>query len=265
MDVLSRGYRRQGGTAARVRPDGTAEEFGDEPLLIARKAGVPVYVASQRYEAGLMAEDDEPGDEDRPRVHILDDAFQHRQLHRDVDILLLDRDDWQDRLLPAGNLREPLHALKRASVIAIPDSDRELEGELRAWGWQGPLWRLRRHMEVPPMDGPVVAFCGIARPAQFFAGLEAPGLRLAARVVFRDHHRYTARDLDRLQGAARSCGAAALISTEKDLVRLERLSVSHAPALPLLSAGLRIEIEDAPAALDWLTRRLNDAKPRPSL
>lgn len=265
VDVLSRGYRRQGQSAERVRPDGTAGEFGDEPLLIAREAGVPVYVAPQRYEAGLLAEADASLDERRPRVHILDDAFQHRQLHRDVDILLLNRDDWCDRLLPAGNLREPLLAAKRASVIAIPESDGEFEGELRGWGWPGPIWRLRRHMEVPPVEGPVVAFCGIARPEQFFDGLAAAGLRLAARSVFGDHHSYTARDLDRLQSAARSSGAAAIITTEKDLVRLERLSVSLAPALPLLTAGLRIEIEDEPAALDWLTSRLSNAKQRPSL
>ncbi len=60
-----------------------------------------------------------------PRVHILDDGFQHRQLYRDIDILLLNRDDWRDRLLPAGNLREPLRAARRATVLAIPAEDTE--------------------------------------------------------------------------------------------------------------------------------------------
>ncbi len=124
--------------------DGTADEFGDEPLLIARETGVPVYVAGQRYEAGLLAEAERSADS-RFGLHLLDDGFQHRQLHRDVDILLLDRRDWQDGLLPAGNLREPLKAVRRAAVIAIPADEPELEAELRAWGWDGPVWRLHRN------------------------------------------------------------------------------------------------------------------------
>src|ERR1700752_4234048 len=116
VDVLSRGYGRTSREAARVSPDGTAAEFGDEPLLIARETGVPVYVALQRYQAGLLAEaeadaasaagEQNIGQSESPSAHLLDDGFQHRQLHRDVDILLMNRADWHDSLLPAGNLRE---------------------------------------------------------------------------------------------------------------------------------------------------------------
>jgi tetraacyldisaccharide 4'-kinase len=268
VDVLSRGYGRQTAAATRVRPDGTTEEFGDEPLLIAREAGVPVFVAGQRYEAGLLAEAD-PGQDGRSergrRVHILDDGFQHRQLYRDVDILLLNREDWHDRLLPAGNLRETLDAARRANALVIPFDDPALESELRAWGWQGPIWRLHRHMDVPKIDSPVVAFCGIARPHQFFGGLEAAGLRLAARMTFRDHHRYIARDLGRLQSAARAAGASALVTTEKDKVRLESLVAPFPLGLPLLTAGLSVEIEDESAALDWLIARLDAAPTGPIL
>ena len=143
----------------------------------------------------------------------------------------------------------------RASVIAIPAADPGLEADLRAWGWEGPVWRLHRRMEIPPVDAPVLAFCGIARPHQFFAGLEAAGLRLAARVAFRDHHPYTARDLGRLQAAARAAGAAALVTTAKDQVRLAPLIAALPPDLPLLTASLRIEIEEESAALDWLVRQ----------
>ncbi len=268
VDVLSRGYGRQTIAASRVRPDGTAEGFGDEPLLIARETGVPVFVAGERYEAGILAEADHGRDgrsEWGNRVHILDDAFQHRQLYRDVDILLLNREDWQDRLLPAGNLRETLDAARRASVLVIPFDDRGLESELRAWGWRGPIWRLHRRMGVPAIDGPVIAFCGIARPHQFFEGLEAAGLRLAARMTFRDHHRYTNRDLERLQSAARSAGPTALVTTEKDRVRLGSLAAPFPLAVPLLTAGLRVEIDDESAALDWLIARLNAAPASPSL
>jgi tetraacyldisaccharide 4'-kinase len=182
-----------------------------------------------------------------------------------VDILLLDRRDWQDSLLPAGNLREPLRAARRASVIAIPADEPELEGELRTWGWQGPVWRLRRKMEIPAVDGPVAAFCGIARPEQFFAGLEAAGLGLASRTAFPDHHRYTARDLDGLLSKAREAGATALITTEKDMVRMGKLVTSFAEIISLVTVRLWIEIENQQAALDWLTDQLVLGSTQPPL
>ena len=253
--VLSRGYGRESRLAARVNPEGTAEEFGDEPLLLARETGLSVYVAPQRYDARMLAEaaSQLTAEEDhQPIVHLLDDGFQHRQLARDVDILLLDCCDWQDRLLPAGNLREPLEAARRASVIAIPADEPEFESELRTWGWQGPVWRLRRTMEVPTVDGPVAAFCGIARPEQFFSGLEAAGLRLTVGTAFPDHHRYSAHDIESLATAARAAKATALLTTEKDRVRMGRLASTPAALLPLLTARLAIEIEDQDAAIDWL-------------
>jgi len=187
-----------------------------------------------------------------PIVHLLDDGFQHRQLARDINILLLNRRDWQDWLLPAGNLREPLSAARRASIIAIPATDPKLEDDLRAWGWQGPVLRLRRTMKIPTVKGPIAAFCGIARPEQFFAGLEAAGLKLAFRQVFPDHHRYTALDLDRLVAAALD-----------DLVRLGALSSTFPESMPLSVVRLRIEIENQAAAIDWLVDRLTPASAQP--
>lgn len=250
VDVLSRGYGRRGRTAARVDPAGSAGEFGDEPLLIARAAGVPVWVAPERYDAGLLAESEMDGHV--ARVHILDDGFQHRQLHRDTDILLVSRVDFEDRLLPAGDLREPLQAAERAHVIALPGDEQTLESDLRQRGLQQPFWRLRRRMQIPPLAGPVLAFCGIARPAQFFAGLESAGVRLAGRRAFPDHHRYAQADLDRLAAQCRAAGAAALLTTDKDAVRLEGL---RAP-LPVVTAGLGIEVEEEQTAVDWLLARL---------
>jgi tetraacyldisaccharide 4'-kinase len=299
VDVLSRGYGRRDKNPARVDPDGAAEEFGDEPLLIAQEAGVPIYVAAQRYEAGLLAETDAERAGTKPRpagaakemipvkgtgfstyintaestwalapegrssenspqpiVHLLDDGFQHRQLHRDVNILLLNRQDWTDSLLPAGNLREPLQAAHRATVLAIPASEPELEAELKAWGWTGPVWRLRRSMELPAVDGPVAAFCGIARPAQFFAGLEAVGVTVALRHAFRDHYRYTPADLKSLAVMAHAAGATALLTTEKDRLRIGKLSAAFPELLPLKTVRLRVEIEHADEAIEWLAERL---------
>ncbi len=249
--MLSRGYGRSSNTALRVDPDGAAEQFGDEPLLIARASGVGVYVAAQRYEAGLMAES-ALSDLVLPAVHLLDDGFQHRQLHRELNILILDGCDLHDHLLPAGNLREPLSAIHRADVLAIPADDAEIEPRLKNLKWSGPIWRLKRRMEVPSVAGPVVAFCGIARSDQFFAGLEARGMHLASRIAFADHHRYDQHDLDCILGAARSINAAAFITTEKDRVRLGKHSASFPDSCPLKTAQLTIEIEDQNAVLDWI-------------
>ena len=260
VDVLSRGYGRKSSEAARVNQDGTAEDFGDEPLLIARKTGVPVWVGAERYEAGGLADQDfiqrggAMSGDPAPLVHLLDDGFQHRQLFRHVDVLMANREDWRDHLLPAGNLREPLEAVGRASVLAIPADDGEFEDELREWGWSGPIWRVRRRMHIPVIDGPVVAFCGIARPEQFFAGLEQRGLKLASKKAFADHYRYTQSDVDSLLAAARKANASALITTEKDYVRLGALTAAFGERLR--TAELAIEFDDEQSVAAWLKKRL---------
>ena len=257
VDVLSRGYGRKSREAVRVRPDGTADEFGDEPLLIAQKAGVPVYVAAQRFEAGSLVESAAESEEmppGRPVLHLLDDGFQHRQLHRDIDILLVSRGDWHDRLLPAGSLREDRGAAKRAQVLAIPADDPGFAEELRVFGWSGQVWRLRREMEVPAVNGAVAAFCGIAKAEQFFDGLAAKGLHIAAKIAFRDHHRYSPKDRDAIVATARKSGASALITTEKDRVRIGEMASTIPGSLPLLTAGLRIDFEDD--AIEELVARL---------
>ncbi len=269
VDVLSRGYGRTSTQPLRVDPNGSTESFGDEPLLIAR-AGISVYVAPNRYKAGLLAERDSAAQDDaasrhRPSAHLLDDGFQHRQLARDLDILLLNREDWQDTLLPAGNLREPLRAASRADIIAIPAKDSVLEADLRASGLTCPIWRVRRRMQIPDVTGPVAAFCGIARPAQFFAGLEARGLKLVLRRAFPDHHLYTAAELSKLAADAQTAGAAVLLTTEKDAIRLGSLIGVFASNLPLHTATLEVEIEDEDAVAGWLAERLRTASRPPSL
>jgi tetraacyldisaccharide 4'-kinase len=370
VDVLSRGYGRQSQWVSRVDENGSAEDFGDEPLLIACVTGVPVYVAPQRYDAGQLAEanataeaemkaeaearqlasqpepdapepaatqSEEPdrigekppaptetpaqtdpsaqtepvlasikpelpglnaGDEpaasagelapeaapaeqspaETPspaeeqeeakssiHVHLLDDGFQHRQLARDVNILLLNQRDWQDWLLPAGNLREPVAAISRADVLALPANQPELEVALRLWGWEGPIWRLVRSLEITAINGPVAAFCGIAHPDQFFEGLEEAGLEVALRLSFPDHYTYTAGILEELIAQARNKNVTAVITTEKDLVRMGNLALTFPRSMPLTTARLRIKIEDQDAAIDWLINRLTPMPPHPPL
>jgi tetraacyldisaccharide 4'-kinase len=255
VDVLSRGYgRRRSALPLLVDPVGTSEQFGDEPLVIAREAQVPVFVATERYEAGLLAE--RRSALSGFGLHLLDDGFQHRQLARDVDILLLGHGDLNDHLLPAGNLREALRAAGRADVFAIPEDEPEVAEWVQTRGWKGTVWRLRRRMDVPRIEGPVVAFCGIARPEQFFEGLERAGLRVAARFAFPDHHRYTDGDLERVTLAAERAGAAALLTTEKDGARLGGLAANFSASVPLKTVPLRVEIEGETAAIEWLMRHV---------
>jgi tetraacyldisaccharide 4'-kinase len=114
FDVLSRGYGRKSRGVLLVDPSGLPQEFGDEPLLIARRLQVPVIVGEDRYEAGRFAEA-----RFGAQLHLLDDGFQHRALARDFDIVLVTPQDASDRLLPAGRLREPLSALGRADAVVL--------------------------------------------------------------------------------------------------------------------------------------------------
>jgi len=227
FDVLSRGYGRTSTEIAVVDPKGTPEQFGDEPLLIAGKLRVPVIVGADRYQAGLLAEK-----RFSSKLHLLDDGFQHRRLHRDFDIVLLPAEDQRGTLLPTGRLREPLSALKRADAIVLPEpADEPPRGK--------SVWRARRQIEIAA-DGRLIAFCGIARPHQFFDALKAARQEIAGTLTFRDHHRYAQRDIDRLLDLKKQTGAAGFVTTEKDAINLGPLS---AQLQPLRTAVLRIDLE----------------------
>ncbi len=142
FDVLSRGYRRKTRGVLVVETDGNAADFGDEPLLIARRLGVPVIVGESRYEAGRLAEQ-----KFQTQLHILDDGFQHRSLARDFDIVLMTERDFDDRLLPSGRLREPLSSLRRADAIVLPRDFSVPEVVTTSFARQGKLiWRMQREI-----------------------------------------------------------------------------------------------------------------------
>jgi tetraacyldisaccharide 4'-kinase len=248
VDVLSRGYGRRSNAVEQVRVDGTADEFGDEPLLIARTAGVPVFVGADRSAAGLLAEFGTQG----PMIHLLDDGLQHRQLARDVDIVVLHRSDFRERLLPAGRLREGFKSLSRAQIVAMREEDREFEGELRRHGYAQPVWWMERRLEVPAA-GRVVAFCAIAREEEFFSGLRSRGAAVVAMRAWRDHHRYTQDDIGELIELRRQHDADAFLTTEKDLARLglEQLLRLESVA-PVRAAKLTVRLSDEAAAIDQL-------------
>ncbi len=260
VDVLSRGYGRRGSGVERVWPGAkdAARRFGDEPVLIAAQAGVAVWVGADRYAAGRRAEA-EAGEVQRC-VHLLDDGFQHRRLARDVDIVLLTREDLEDELLPAGNLREAAGALERADVVVIrqDEFDAKVEGGGRAGAegkaqrrpWQGvevgqslrratvggrvwemlrehgQMWTVQRSLRFP---SPLkvfgaglrpVAFCAIARPEGFAAMLQEAGCGIVETVAFPDHHAYSEADVRRVMEVARRLSGSGFVTTEKDAVKL---------------------------------------------
>jgi len=234
FDILSRGYGRISTEIAVVDPNGSPAQFGDEPLLIAQKLEVPVIVGADRYRAGLLAEK-----KFSSKLHLLDDGFQHRRLHRDFDIVMLPAEDQEGTLLPIGRLREPLTALKRADAVVLPDSPAR---ELRVKN----VWRARRVVDIPASSGKMIAFSGIGRPHQFFDALKSANPEIAGPITFPDHHRYDQRDVDRLLGLKKQTSAESFVTTEKDLINLGALSSQLSR---LLTAKLRIELESSQQAL----------------
>jgi tetraacyldisaccharide 4'-kinase len=258
FDILSRGYGRKTRGVLVVDPDGNAVDFGDEPLLIARKLGVPVVVGESRYAAGQLAEQ-----RFHSQLHILDDGFQHRSLARNFDILLVTEGDFDDALLPSGRLREPLSSLQRADAVLLPRDSSVHDAEVKKFSRQDKfVWRIKRGISIPDAPTAPIVFCGIARPEQFFAQVRAAGITPAEEVEFRDHHAYNRRDIERLLAMRWKLGAGGFLTTEKDAVNLASL---QADLNPLAVAALTLTLEHPSAVIDAILARIegiDDRKPR---
>ncbi|MFN7956812.1 MAG: tetraacyldisaccharide 4'-kinase [Holophagaceae bacterium] len=266
--VLSRGYggRREVDPMS-VEADSDPRQTGDEPLLMARRLGPRrVVVGRQRHAAALRALAQRPG----LRCLLLDDGFQHRALHRDLDLLVLDGVRlWGDgRMLPLGDLREPMDCARRAQALVVTRAARVLDrAAVEAWwaryGSGGPLFwvdfalgGLRRWPEALPrseVQGPAFAWCGLGHPEAFYADLLVAGHAWSGTHSFPDHRGPSPADLRRLQEAARAEGAGWLVCTEKDAVKL---GPAHAGVLelPLLVAEQRVAGGDP--LLAWVLARL---------
>ena len=253
FDILSRGYGRRTSGVAEVDPGGTAQLFGDEPLLLARGLRVPVVVGESRYDAGAFAEG-----RFGPQLHLLDDGFQHRSLARDFEIVLLTAEDVTDRLLPAGRLREPLISLSRADAVVWSGgasahmSDLNLPAVDRK-----TIWRITRNIVPGAVPGRPVAFCGIARPRNFFSQLKASGIVPIAEATYHDHRPYTARDVDHLLKLCEQKHGEGFVTTEKDAVNLGSLL---ARLDPVAVVPLRVELENAANALDTMLYTIRELK-----
>jgi tetraacyldisaccharide 4'-kinase len=269
VDVLSRGYGRSSKTVARVHPAGTPEEFGDEPLLMARH-GLSVYVGARRSDSGRLAEKEIGADSlDLRGLHILDDGFQHRKLSRAVDIVLLQRADLRGHLLPAGRLREPLSELRRASICVLRAEDADLsERILPLMGRRGQpsdpcrVWIVERRTTLPADSAPIhnaLAFCAIGDAAGFFNGLRQAGAALQSTIAFRDHHIYNLGDISRMKAVASHCKANCFVTTEKDSVRIPpALRAELEKQGALLVAGLELRLKEQPRCIDGLELLLQE-------
>jgi len=238
---------------------------GDEAVLLVKSLpGVPIVIGGDRVAAGRLAVQ-----RFGPDTLLLDDGFQHRQLHRDLDLVMLDATDpfGGGRLLPRGRLREPVAALQRAHAVILSRTDQasELAGLRRRLEQviPGAPQVLTRHRpssltdltgswERPPESlrgRRVLAMSGIGNPLAFHRTLADLGAVLAAALAFPDHHPYGPADLARVDAAAREAGAELIVTTAKDAIRTPA-GVSSRPVLVL-----RVDLEITEGA-DLLERLL---------
>ena len=238
--ILSRGYARADA------PDGvvvvsngdqilaSVERAGDEPMMVARQVPrATVCVSPDRHLAGTLAER-----QLGCTVHILDDGFQHLELARNLDVLVTTIGEITGgRVMPMGRLREPMDAAARAHILVVSDATVGAASS-EAWtlGIQQSCAALRTLSEpvaVSPtgslkaasIESRILAVAGIAKPHRFFDGLKATGWNVVETIAFADHHRYTTTDAAAIETKRKAAGADVVLTTDKDAVRLEGLSL----------------------------------------
>ena len=269
--ILTRGYGR------RIARDGVTvvsdaarlltglDEAGDEPLMLARALpGTAVLVGADRYLSGRLAERRLGA-----TVHILDDGFQHFELARDVDLLLVAEEDLQDRPMPVGRLREGLEAARAADAALITAGyDTAADRIGRAFG-VAPVFRVTRAIGAPrriaeprdsvvvPSNSRVFVVTGIARPDRFKDDILSVGWDICGAIEFRDHHRFAARDVRRVAAEAKAAGAMIVLTTEKDAIRFAACDLGD---LPIASVPLQVGVEPAEGFQRWLMDRINRAR-----
>jgi tetraacyldisaccharide 4'-kinase len=257
--ILSRGYRGSNGTSDEIE------------LMKFRLQGRAAFgVGKNRFAEGQRLEAQQPID-----VFLLDDGFQHLQLARDLDILLVDssRPLRNQSLLPSGRLREPLSAIHRADIVVFTRVNDQLSLKRAIQEFpQFPIFPastqlVRYHrmdlgqqnlipgFELPPQ--PVFVFCGIGNPDAFFADADRWGNVIAGRAVYRDHHSYNPIDIQRLEDSARRMGARAFLTTEKDAHNLGDLRLS---SLPIYYCEIEMKVADSSAFQAVLQRTLRERR-----
>jgi 3-deoxy-D-manno-octulosonic-acid transferase len=233
--ILTRGYRRKSIEKSIVIRAGSkvpVEVTGDEAQIFVHSGYAHAGIGADRWATARIVEE-----KLAPDVFILDDGFQHRRLHRDLDIVLIDALNpiAGGEVFPLGGLREPLSGLARADafVITRAQPEREYRGirnQLREVNAAAPVFRasveprywINHRTRAPghPPQGAVAAFCGLANPASFWQTLRTIGIDPVFTWAFDDHHSYKWIELQRLAAQARTDGANVLLTTEKDAMNL---------------------------------------------
>lgn len=271
VTVLTRGYGRKSSGRVVVSDGNTirsnVDEAGDEPFLLAQNLNgrAAVICDADRVGAARWTIANLKTD-----VFILDDAFQHQRIKRDLNVLTIDATDpWGDRsLLPKGKLREPLCEISRADCVvitrAVESTVNELRSEIESKGLGLPtfvssiefvgLQKLDEINSSPEThaiaEKPVIAFCGIGNPESFFSLVRGAGFQLKDTSAFRDHYNYQQADIDRLVNQAARHGAAAILTTAKDAVKLTSLRF----ALPCYAVNIAMKIDDEERFLEYIIR-----------
>ena len=261
VGILARGYKsgvRTGSVPVPQAAPGAillGDSINDEVYLLSTRLGqiARIGVGADRFSHGRALE------KLNIEWFILDDGFQHLQLARDLDILLIDSSDpfGNGRLLPAGRLREPKSALARAAIIVITRTTHApaLEAVVRRYS-QAPIFYAEaklesiepaEHSRVPAAAGEwlgkkVFLFCGLGNPSAFFADAQDWGMQVVGQLAFRDHHHFTGQDAAEIERRARAAGAEALLCTEKDTFNLREVTFRE---FPLLVARIHMEVADA--------------------
>lgn len=266
--IISRGYRGKGGPAARVVSDGRsicldANTAGDEPFLMANLLeDTPVVIGKDRYSAGWAA-----FRKFQPDVILLDDAFQHLKLRRDLNILLLDSENplGNGHMLPRGRLREPLRAALRSDAVVLTRSGTQPppyyhhlcravapRPVFRAWHRTVVRGSVPAGKSIGSMvslspcdlllaDAPVFAFSGVARNDAFISSLVSLGAAPAGSMGFGDHHTYSDQDVKKVVAAAKQMNCRRLVTTDKDFVRLPIGSILE---IDLIVVGVSIDFKE---------------------
>lgn len=237
--IVSRGYKREGSGTVVVsngaQQCAEADKSGDEPAQLAAKLkGVVVIVDEDRVRGARYAVKTF-----KAQIILLDDGFQHRYLHRDVDIVIVSleeilKGDW---LLPAGNRREPVNSLRRANLVVVSRCgnneqfqkaklllDQQIGKPIVGVMTQASAFRRAKSnfsLDLNGLQGKkIVAFSGIGNPAQFEQTIVSLKMEMKEHLVFADHHRYTEENLKKIEQVFVSSNADYLVTTEKDIARL---------------------------------------------
>jgi len=252
VGILSRGYKGDGSSSDEVE------------LMKGRLKNRALFgVGADRFANGKQLESNVD-------LFLLDDGFQHLQLERDVDILLMDASQPLARqmMLPTGRLREPVSAMARADVLVFTRTETVPGTSAAIERFQGyPIFSAATRLigfrrygsgtqtltleEIGP--GPFYAFCGIGNPKAFFRDLQNWNISLASHCEFPDHHRYDQRDAGELLESARQAGGNALLTTEKDAQNLAGVTF---PDVPVYVALIDFEIASDEALLKLLEEKI---------